>query len=72
MQTHPQPAQATTKPCAACGEPITARRPWQRFCSQKCRNSYHNIPRQLEALTAKIDALTERVKELESLSEVVG
>lgn len=26
--------------CAACGGPLTVTRPWQRFCSTKCRNDY--------------------------------
>ena len=29
-----------------CGETFLATREWQRFCSRKCRNDFHNARRQ--------------------------
>lgn len=30
------------KQCNFCGELFTPSRKWQEFCSDKCRNNYHN------------------------------
>lgn len=29
-----------------CGETFPATREWQKFCSRKCRNDFHNARRQ--------------------------
>ena len=53
------------KTCASCSAPLTQKRGWQRFCSAKCRNDYHNLPRRIDAMAREIAALKERLKVLE-------
>ena len=33
------------KKCQHCGKTFEVRRWWQKFCSEYCRNSYHNKER---------------------------
>jgi predicted nucleic acid-binding Zn ribbon protein len=52
---HLQAAGASGAPeakCEQCGGPCQARRGWQRFCSDKCRNNFHGARRR-ERLIAK-------------------
>ena len=32
--------------CDRCGAPFTARRPWQKFCSDGCRFAWHGERRE--------------------------
>jgi endogenous inhibitor of DNA gyrase (YacG/DUF329 family) len=46
--------EATLK-CPKCEGEFKPQRPWQRFCSSKCRNDYNN-----EANRARAEAKNER------------
>ena len=38
---HNTPANPARGQCAYCEDALTPTRPWQRFCSGRCRDRYH-------------------------------
>ncbi len=52
--------------CQECGATFTPSRPWQRFCSARCRGLHHRSPARLERLAERLDALEARVRALEA------
>ena len=51
--------------CQECGATFVPKRPWQRFCSARCRGLHHRSPARLERLAERLDALEARVRALE-------
>lgn len=55
-ETHREQLPATQAVCDTCGTLFTPKRAWGRFCSGKCRGTFHTIrdaaPRLLAALKA--------------------
>jgi hypothetical protein len=37
-----KPKEGTRQACPVCLREFKIERPWQKFCSIKCRNDYHN------------------------------
>jgi hypothetical protein len=82
-QMHSDSAEATRPTgamlCPVDGAPFTPKRPWQKFCSDRCRSTWHQsmtpeaLRKDLDALRAAVDALaagnaalSQRVDELEA------
>lgn len=82
-QMHSDSAAATQEPgaalCPVDGTPFTPKRSWQKFCSDRCRNTWHQsmtpeaLRKDLDAIRAAVDALkagnaalSQRVDELEA------
>jgi len=43
--------------CMQCAAPFTARRPWARFCSAKCRNLHHAGDDALRGKVSKVSVM---------------
>ena len=54
------------KDCPTCGAPYSPTKKWQRFCSTKCRNNYHNdkAEQQKEVQLLEIRTLKQDYEEL--------
>jgi hypothetical protein len=82
-QTHSDATSAAPAvrevPCPVCSTPYAPKRPWQKFCSDRCRSTWHQsmtpeaLRKDLDTLRAAVDALTagnaalsQRVDELEA------
>ena len=53
--------------CRECGGAFTAKKPWQIFCSDPCRNLFHHKRRSIEGLAKRVQALEAIVEELRGL-----
>jgi len=56
--------EAKLRVCFSCGNPFQATRPGKLYCSQTCRNRYHNRNRKY-AHQKTINELRERIALLE-------
>jgi hypothetical protein len=52
-----RPANHASSYCQKCGAAFASYRPWQRFCSSKCRDGWHNTLRLDLVRQSKIQTL---------------
>ncbi len=79
LTMRPTRSGQTLRACAHCGAGFEVKRPWQRFCSNRCRLAWHreHDPRRLNVeaardLEARLSRLEARVAELEQAAGLTG
>ena len=56
MSEQHTPAKPGSGECARCATPLNPTRPWQRFCSVRCRNRWHAEERRQALAAYRADA----------------
>ena len=62
-------AEPTLQPCQTCQNTFLPRRPWQKFCSDRCRVSWHKEQKSPQILKDIIKDLQAQISELEARLE---